>query len=202
MTNTGAEMADQLEKLASLHGSGALSDTEFEAAKARVLGTAPAGPAHSQSTSFGPPLAPWPAPAPVKVGPSPAPPSPRRRKHLTWTPFKSKLLAVLVLVLAVALGGGGYQSLSASLNGTAANLTTAAIVALVVAGVLVLWILFFIVSLPIRVACMRGASEGALMAIRLAIFLGIWVGGIGWAVAIGVALFAPPKQFDWYVVRR
>jgi len=43
MTSNASEMTDQLEKLASLHGSGALSDAEFEAAKARVLGLTPVG---------------------------------------------------------------------------------------------------------------------------------------------------------------
>ena len=210
MKSNGSEMADQLERLASLHASGALSDPEFDAAKARVLGSAPLGATHGQGSSFGPSPPMWPQ-QPPSVWPQqpqqiPAPPSatpspPRRRRHLTWTPNKTKVLTALVVAELVALGAGGYQSLSASANSSGAP-NGAAIVALAVGAVLALWVLLFVATVPVRVACMRGVGEGAVAALQLAIFLGIWFGGIGWVVAVGIALFAPPGQFDWYATTR
>lgn len=38
-SSSGKGLGDQLAKLEELHSSGALSDAEFEAAKARLLGT-------------------------------------------------------------------------------------------------------------------------------------------------------------------
>jgi hypothetical protein len=44
MSDGRSDLVDQLAKLASLRDSGALSQTEFETAKARVLGTSPTQP--------------------------------------------------------------------------------------------------------------------------------------------------------------
>jgi len=104
------------------------------------------------------------------------------------------MLVVLLLVEVAALAAGGYQNLSSSSVG----LDPAAIVVLVAAALLALWALFFIVTLPVRVACMRGASESTVMAVQLSIFVGIWFGSIGWWVAGGIAVLAPPGRFDWY----
>jgi len=58
MSDSRSDLVDQLGKLASLLGSGALTQAEFETAKARVLGTLPAepGPGAAQHAAPTPPV--------------------------------------------------------------------------------------------------------------------------------------------------
>jgi hypothetical protein len=58
MSDSRSDLADQLGKLASLRDSGALTQDEFETAKARVLGTPPAepGPGAAQHAAPTPPV--------------------------------------------------------------------------------------------------------------------------------------------------
>lgn len=49
-----SSVADELAKLAGLHASGALTDDEFAAAKARLLGTQPASPGDTSAQASTP----------------------------------------------------------------------------------------------------------------------------------------------------
>jgi ribosomal protein S27AE len=127
----------------------------------------------------------------------PQPLRPLRRKHLTWTDRKTKVLLVLAGATAIALVAGGYRNLSHS-GDPSFQLNAAAIVVIASGALLALWGLVFVLTLPVRIACMRGSDLNTLTAIQLAIFIGVWFGSIGWWIALGIAIFAPANRHDWY----
>ena len=63
MSDSGSDLVDQLAKLASLRDSGALSQSEFEVAKAKVLGTSPTQTAKSSPRPGGSAVGPAAQPA-------------------------------------------------------------------------------------------------------------------------------------------
>ena len=92
-------VAEELEKLHQLHSSGALSDAEFESAKARVLGAS-----SEPAATAAPPTAPQPVP------------KTKTPRWVTW-----------VVVLAIIFGGGWFL-LRQTVGEQAANKVAATIV--------------------------------------------------------------------------
>jgi hypothetical protein len=99
-----SDVADQLTKLAALHRSGALSDAEFDAAKAKLLGAA----TPPQPPGW-PPLPPPPSqasPTPFKTGPAVS----ERRRHPVRNSLGFLGFVILAIVIVVAAPGGNLTT--------------------------------------------------------------------------------------------
>ena len=90
MTDEAPDFVDQLARLAALHQSGALSDAEFDAAKARVLGSAP-----SPQRPGGPPV-----PAPRSQPARATPRLPHGQLYVSVV-----LLVIVAIVVVMVISG-------------------------------------------------------------------------------------------------